>query len=139
MLKSFSPIEVFTGLVSICLLLLNFPAQADTFSANRVEINRADLDTRNPIEVISSISTFKAGDNIPAHFHNGIETAYIIQGATLIDDSGAIVTMKTGETLFNLQKQIHGGITIAPKNELKLFTVHIVDKYKPLYNFASDF
>jgi hypothetical protein len=33
-----------------------------------------------------------------------------------------------------MRNKIHGGVTIAPKNELKLFTVHIVDKNKPLYN-----
>lgn len=121
-------------LMTCGLLLSNFTVLAEPFDNNRVEINRGDSALIKPV-VISSITTFKAGEKIPEHFHNGIETAYVIQGASLIKDNGDITKMETGDTIFTLQNQTHGGITISPQNELKLFTVHIVDKNKPLYSF----
>jgi quercetin dioxygenase-like cupin family protein len=121
-------------LVILSLISLNSEVQADILDKNRIEKDRGDIVCNSPMEVISSISTFKAGDKIPLHFHNGIETAYTIQGATLISDEGKKVIMRTGDTLIAMRNRIHGGVTIAPQNELKLFTVHIIDKNKPLYN-----
>ena len=128
--------EIAILLITISFLLFSFLVKAEIFDINRIEIKRSESELIKPI-VISSISTFKAGEKIPAHFHNGIETAYVIQGAKLIKDNGEVTKMNTGDTLFNLQNNTHGGVTIAPENELKLFTVHIVDKDKPLFNFVA--
>jgi hypothetical protein len=134
MYKKIFSVKVTKLLVVLSLISLNSVVQADILDKNRVEKDRGDIDCNSPMEIISSISTFKAGDKIPLHFHNGIETAYTIQGATLINDEGRQMIMKTGDTLIAMRNKIHGGVTIAPKNELKLFTVHIVDKDKPIYN-----
>lgn len=123
-------------LVAYSLLSFNLYVLAEPFDNNRIEINRGDSAVTNPV-VITSISTFKAGEQIPAHFHNGIETAYVIQGAKFIKSDGDISKMNTGDTIFNLQNHTHGGLTIAPGSELKLFTVHIVDKNLPIYNFEK--
>jgi hypothetical protein len=127
-------VKITKQLVVLIFVSMNSVVQAEILDKNRVEKDRGDIACNSQMEIISSISTFKAGDKIPLHFHNGIETAYTIQGATLINDEGRQVIMKTGDTLIALRNKIHGGLTIAPQNELKLFTVHIVDKDKPIYN-----
>lgn len=134
MYKKIFSVKVTKLFVLLSLISLNSVVQAELLDKNRIEKDRGDIVCNSQMEVISSISTFKAGDKIPLHFHNGIETAYTIKGATLINDEGRQVIMKTGDTLITMRKKIHGGVTIAPQNELKLFTVHIVDKNKPLYN-----
>jgi quercetin dioxygenase-like cupin family protein len=115
------------------LLTLSLTANSEEVNPYRIEISRADLEAKTPMEVISSFSTIDAGGEIPLHSHHGIETAYIIQGATLINSQGKSMELKTGGTLLNIRNIVHGGFTIAPKNELKLFTVHVVDKNKPLF------
>jgi quercetin dioxygenase-like cupin family protein len=134
MCKKIFSVKVTKLFVLLSLISLNSVVQAEILDKNRIEKDRGDIVCNSQMEVISSISTFKAGDKIPLHFHNGIETAYTIKGATLINDEGRQVIMKTGDTMVAMRKKIHGGVTIAPQNELKLFTVHIVDKNKPLYN-----
>lgn len=119
--------------LACCLLALNAPVLAETFDNNRKEIHRGGSAVMYPV-VITSLTTFKAGERIPAHYHHGIETAYVIQGAELLADNGGISKMETGETIFDIQNKIHGGVTIGAKSELRLFTVHIVDRNKPLYN-----
>ena len=59
--------------------------------------------------------------------------------------SGAIVQspgkdpapLPTGASLLNLRDVKHGGFKVVSETPLKLFTVHIVDKGKPLYDYAK--
>lgn len=132
--KKIFSVKVIKLFVMLSVVSLSSVVQADILDKNRIEKHRGDIVCNSAMEVISSISTFKAGEKIPLHFHHGIETAYTIQGAALINEEGKRIIMKTGETLLAQRSKIHGGLMVAPQNELKLFTVHIVDKNKPLYN-----
>jgi hypothetical protein len=42
--------------------------------------------------------------------------------------------MPTGAAILNLRDVVHGGFVVVSDQPLKLFTVHIVDKGKPLYD-----
>jgi len=46
------------------------------------------------------------------------------------------LTLPTGATAMNLRDVMHAGVTVVGDVPLKLFTVHIVDKGKPLYDYA---
>lgn len=112
-------------------------AQTLTDSPQRVEQKRADLSGAPNMEVIASTAEYKPGDMIDAHIHHGIEAAYVLQGAQIQIPGKAPVTLATGTTLLNLRDVKHAGFKIVGDTPLKLFTVHVVDKGKPLYDYSA--
>lgn len=112
-------------------------AQTLTDSPQRVEQKRADLSGAPGMEVIASTAEYKPGDAIDVHFHHGIEAAYVIQGAQIQMPGKPPAALATGATLLNLRDMKHAGFRIVGDTSLKLFTVHVVDKGKPLYDYSS--
>jgi quercetin dioxygenase-like cupin family protein len=62
--------------------MFDAPAYAQDSTA-RTQLKRVDLSGALGMEVISSIVEFKPGEEVPKHFHHGIEAAYVLQGAML--------------------------------------------------------
>ena len=101
----------------------------------RKEIRRVDLSGAAGMEVVSSVSTFKAGDEFPRHLHHGVELGYVVQGAMLPGQQPTM--MATGAPIMNLRDAVHGGFKVIGPGDLILFTVHSVDKGKPLYDWVK--
>lgn len=112
-------------------------AQTLTDSPQRVEQKRADLSGAPGMEVIASVSEFKVGDVFDAHSHPGIEAVYVVQGAMIQPPGRDPMPLRTGASLLNLRDVKHGGFKVVGDTPLKMFTVHVVDKGKPLYEFAK--
>ena len=112
-------------------------AQTLTDSPQRVEQKRADLTGAPGMEVIASIGEYKKGEAIDLHIHHGIEAAYVVQGASVQSPGKDPMMLPTGASLLNLRDVKHGGFTVVGDTPLKLFTVHIVDKGKPLYDYTK--
>jgi hypothetical protein len=56
----------------------------------------------------------------------------------MIQAPGKEATMlETGTTILNLRDVPHGGFKVVGDKSLKLFTVHIVDKGKHLYEYVK--
>ena len=113
---------------------------ADTLQADlpqRQELKRADLTTSPNMEVLTSISEIKKGEIIPRHYHHGIETGYVLQGTMVQFPGQAPTMMQTGSAIMNLRDVPHAGFTVVGDHPLKLLTVHIVDKGKPLYEWVK--
>lgn len=106
-------------------------------SPQRVEQKRTDLTGAPGMEVIASVAEYKPGESLALHSHHGVETAYVLQGATVQYAGKDPTTLSTGATVLNLRDVQHAGFTVVGDTSLKLFTVHIVDKGKPLYDFAQ--
>jgi len=102
-------------------------------SPYRSELHRADLSGAPGMEVIASIVRIKPGETAAAHSHHGIEAAYVIQGAMVQYPGQAPRLLKTGTALFNLRDVVHSGFTVVGSRTLVIYTVHVVDKNKPLY------
>jgi hypothetical protein len=111
-------------------------AQPAADSPRRVELKRADLSGAPGMEVIASMSEYRPGDAIDLHFHHGIEVAYVVQGASIQAPGKDPAALATGATLLNLRDVRHAGFRIVGDTPLKLFTVHVVDKGKPLYDYS---
>lgn len=122
--------------VTLALALVSVTAGAQDI-ANRKELKRADLGGAPGMEVITSVSEFKVGETIPLHSHHGIESAYVIQGATLQKPGKAPNAVPAGASIMMLRDVVHGGDTVVGDTSLKLFTVHVVDKGKALYEPAA--
>jgi len=105
--------------------------------AQRKEARRADLSGAPGMEVILSFSEYKPGEGIPLHFHHGIEAAYVIEGGMVQSPGKPAIALQTGAPVMALRDAAHGGFTVVGDQTLKLFTVHIVDKGKPLYDVTQ--
>jgi quercetin dioxygenase-like cupin family protein len=105
-------------------------------SSQRTEIERADLSGAPGMEVIASTAEYKPGDGVPAHIHHGIEAFYVLQGAMIQVPGKEPMMLPTGRSMLNLRGATHGGWKVVGDTSLKLFTVHVVDKDKPLYDVA---
>ena len=112
-------------------------AQTSRDSAQRVEQKRTDLAGAPGMEVIASVAEYKPGDGIDLHIHHGVEAAYVVQGASVQAPGKDPMTLPTGATVLNLRDVKHGGFKIVGATSLKLFTVHVVDKGKPLYDYSK--
>ena len=110
-----------------------------TFSANaqdspfRKELKRADLTGTN-MEVVTSISEIKPGETSTLHIHHGEESFYVLEGGTIELSDGKQVPIRTGVAAVNVRDVPHGALKVVGDNTVKLLTVHIVDKGKPLYD-----
>jgi len=128
----------FAGLALFGLgLVTGLVAQTSTDSPNRTEQKRTDLSGSPGMEVIASIVEFKPGESGELHFHHGVEAAYIIQGSLVQPPGKDPAMLATGATILNLRDVRHGGFKIVGDTPLKLFTVHVVDKGKPLYDYSK--
>jgi quercetin dioxygenase-like cupin family protein len=112
-------------------------AQTRTDISQRVEHKRADLSGAPGMEVVASTAEYKPGEGIDLHFHHGVEAAYVLQGARVQYPGKDPATLATGTTVMNLRDVKHGGFKVVGDTSLKLFTVHIVDKGRPLYDFSN--
>lgn len=124
-----------TTLVAQALTDALNPAQND--SPQRVEHRRTDLSGAPGMEVIASTAEYRPGDRIDLHLHHGVEAVYVVQGATVQAPGKPAMTLQTGAAAMNLRDVKHAGFTVIGDVPLKLFTVHIVDKGKPLYDYAN--
>jgi quercetin dioxygenase-like cupin family protein len=103
----------------------------------RVEQKRADLSGAPGMEVVASIIELKPGEESRLHTHNGIEAAYVIQGATVQSPGQPPGALPTGATLLNLRDVKHGAFKVTGDTPLRYFAVHVVDKGKPLYEYGN--
>ena len=99
----------------------------------RKEIKRTDLTGTN-MEVILSVAEYKPGDLVTRHIHHGVEAFYVIQGATVQTPDGKEIKLATGAGSMNFRDVPHAGFKVVGDTSLKLVTVHVVDKGRPLYD-----
>lgn len=116
-------------------LLLSLPASAQD-SPFRKELKRADLTGTN-LEVITSISEIKPGESSTLHIHHGEESFYVLEGGTIERPDGKQVPFPTAATGINIRDMPHGAFKVVGDKTVKILTVHIVDKGKPLYDKPS--
>ena len=102
-------------------------------SPQRKEIKRTDLTGTN-MEVILSTAEYKPGDFVARHIHHGVEAFYVVQGATVELPDGKQIKLTTGTGSMNLRDVPHAGFKVVGDTSLKLVTVHVVDKGRPLYD-----
>jgi quercetin dioxygenase-like cupin family protein len=118
------------AIVATCALICVAQAQD---SAGRKELKRGDLTGTN-MELVVSISETRPGETLARHVHHGEEAFYVLEGATAELPDGKQISVETGAAAINVREVPHGGIKIVGDKTLKLLTVHVVDKGKPLYD-----
>lgn len=112
-------------------------AQPANDSQQRVEQQRVDLRGAPGMELVASISVYQPGDTLELHLHHGVEAAYVIQGSVVRAPGKAPMELTTGTSLLNQRDIPHAGFTVVGDTPLTIYTVHVVDKGKPLYDYAQ--
>jgi quercetin dioxygenase-like cupin family protein len=118
-------------------LTTGLTAQTLTDSPQRAEQKRADLSGTPNMEVIASIVELKPGQSSNLHVHHGVEAFHVLQGAMVQAPGKEASMMPTGLSGLNLRDVQHGSFKVVGDMPLKLFTVHVVDKNAPLYDFVK--
>ena len=93
-----------------------------------------DLSGAPGMEVVLSISEIKPGDTLNLHFHHGVEAGYVLEGGKIQAPGKPATELATGSPVMNLRDVPHAGWTNVGSTIIKLVTVHVVDKGKPLYD-----
>ncbi len=120
---------VLTGIVVGALSVQALHAQGGII---RVELRKADLTGQSGTEVIMATLDVQPGGTVPRHFHNGDEFLYVLEGGSFQAPGQDTVTFDTGASLHFPREVPHGGFTVVGDKALKILTVHVVDKGKPL-------
>jgi quercetin dioxygenase-like cupin family protein len=113
--------------------------RADTVRTDlpqRQELRRAVLTVSLDMEVITSVSELRKGETLPRHSHHGLETGYVLQGSMVQLPGQAPAMMQTGSSFINERDVAHAGFTVVGDQPLRLLTVHVVDRSKPLYEWV---
>ena len=111
-------------------------APAGAAGTGRRVLHRVDVSGAPGMEMVTSLVELQPGERLPRHIHHGVETAYVLQGATIQAPRQAPRTLAAGSTAVHLRGVPHGGFTVVGDTALKLLTTHVVDKGKPLVDAA---
>jgi len=131
-------IAALSGAVMFSLgLATGLTAQSLTDSPQRKEQRRTDLTGAPNMEVIASIVEIKPGEISNLHVHHGVEAFHVLQGAAIQAPGQEPSALPTGLTSLNLRDVKHGAFKVLGDTPLKLLTIHIVDKNKPLYDYVK--
>ncbi len=104
---------------------------AQTQAVKRTPLTKADLTGVEGKEVFVTLIEAPPGAEFPPHIHHGDEFAYVIEGSLEGFIEQAQSSTKAGETFHAPREKVHGGKVVSA-TPVKLLTVHIVDKGKPL-------
>jgi quercetin dioxygenase-like cupin family protein len=103
----------------------------------RHEIRRLDVSGAPDKQIVVEMNEFKPGEGLDRHSHPGIEQGIIIQGAMVQQPGKDPVMFPTGALLSNMPDVVHGGFKVVGDTSLKAFSVYVVDRNKPLYEWAK--
>lgn len=98
----------------------------------RTELKRVDLTGVDGKEITQAILVVQPGATIPRHIHYGDEISYVLEGSTIQMGDAEPTELKTGTSLHFPRETPHGGAKVVGETPLRILTVHIVDKGKPL-------
>jgi len=125
---------VLAGIVVGALSVQALHAQGGT---NRVELRKADLTGTGGTEVIMATLEIEPGGMVPRHFHHGDEFLYVLEGGAFQAPGQDPASFPAGATLHFPREAPHGGFTVIGDTALKVLTVHVVDKGKPLVELVQ--
>jgi hypothetical protein len=83
-------------------------------------------------EMIMTVLEAPPGAVLPKHFHHGEEAFYVLKGAMTEVPGQAPSARVPGTGGINVREVPHAGYKVVGDKPLKLLTVHVVDKGKPL-------
>ena len=123
-------------LAGICAVMVSTAIFAQD-PPGRHEIRRLDVPGAPDKQIVVELNEFKPGDGLERHSHPGIEQGYVIQGAMVQQPGKDPIMFPTGALLSNMPDVVHGGFKVVGDTSLKAFSVYVVDRNRPLYDWAK--
>jgi len=120
-----------TAAAAFALAVFSLSASAEGL-IKRTILTQADLAGVDGMEVITGHYVVQPGGHFPLHTHHGDEHVIVSRGGTVMTADGQEIMLETGVGLSFARGVVHGGLTITGDTPLEIYTVHIVDKGKPL-------
>jgi quercetin dioxygenase-like cupin family protein len=127
-----------TGPLCFCLVfaLAAFASAAQAQDVKRNELKKGDLTGTN-MEIVVAVVELPPGASVPLHTHPGEEAFYVLDGGTGEMPDGKAITFAPGGAGINVRDVPHAGFKVTGDKPLKLLTVHIVDKGKPMMSVVK--
>ncbi|GEO98987.1 cupin domain-containing protein [Methylobacterium haplocladii] len=119
--------SVIAGLAATLLL-----GSAAAQEVKRTELGRTPVSGVEGKEIVVQLVEIPPGATSKRHFHNGEEAFYVLQGGTAQSPGKEPKTRPAGENGINLREVPHAGYTNVGAVPLKILSVYVVDKDKPL-------
>ena len=117
-------------LIASMLAASTVPASAQ--EVKRTELSRADLTGVEGKEIVIQLVEVPSGSMSIRHFHHGEEVFYVLEGAMVQVPGQEAQARATGSVGVNKREVPHAGYKVIGDKPLKLLTVYVVDKGKPL-------
>jgi quercetin dioxygenase-like cupin family protein len=127
-----------TPMISACAAsTLILTATAGAQEVKRTELGRSPVFGDDNREIVMQLVEVPPGATSRRHFHNGEEAYYVIEGGLAQMPGQAPKERPTGERGINKRGVPHAGYTVVGDKTLKILSVYIVDKGKPLQEAAE--
>ena len=107
-------------------------ASATAQELKRTELSRTDLTGVDGKEVVVTMLEAPAGSTSVRHFHYGDEVFYVLDGAMIQVPGQEPQARVTGSVGYNKREIPHAGYKVIGDKPLKLSSIYIVDKGRPL-------
>ena len=117
-----------TGMLGVAASSGGAAAQAVT----RTELGRSPVSGDPGKEIIVQRVEIPPGVTSGRHFHDGEESYYVLEGAMVQVPGQAPVERPSGEHGINARAVPHAGYTVVGDRTLKILSVYVVDRGKPL-------
>ncbi|WP_336491441.1 cupin domain-containing protein [Methylobacterium nigriterrae] len=98
----------------------------------RTELGRSPVSGVEDKEIVVQLVEIPPGATSRRHFHNGEEVFYVLEGGTAQVPGTEAKERPVGEHGINRREVPHAGYTVVGDKPIKILSVYIVDKGKPL-------
>jgi quercetin dioxygenase-like cupin family protein len=103
----------------------------------RTELGRQPVSGDESREIVMQLVEIPPGATSRRHFHNGEEAYYVLEGGLAQVPGQAAKERPAGERGINRRGVPHAGYTVVGDKTVKILSVYVVDKGKPLQEAAE--
>jgi quercetin dioxygenase-like cupin family protein len=97
----------------------------------KIELQRGNL-TGKDMDIIVNFFEVPPGATVARHIHPGEEVVYVLEGGTLEQPDGKLLTFEAGMATIYPRDVPHAGVKVVGDKSLKMLKVLVVDQGKPV-------
>ena len=109
-----------------------FAAGVAAQEVRRTELGRSPVSGDDAKEIVMQLVEIPPGATSRRHFHNGEEAFYVLDGGLAQAPGQEPKERPAGERGINRRGVPHAGYTVVGDRTVKILSVYVVDKGKPL-------
>jgi quercetin dioxygenase-like cupin family protein len=103
----------------------------------RTELSRMPVSGDDSREIVMQLVEIPPGATSRRHFHNGEEAFYVLEGGSAQSPGQGSKERPAGEHGINGRGVPHAGYTVVGDRTVRILSVYVVDKGKPLQEAAE--